>query len=135
MTYDEVAELVKSNNKSTHFSDEFVICLIWKETNFNPDISNPDSTATGFMQMTVGAVDMVNKITPKGIHFSHTDMRGPVLNIQCGTYYLDIAKTKLAGVDKSFGTGPGYSKRFVECEICLKSDNVHPMVGMYKIHK
>src|SRR5688500_9160646 len=110
MTYDEIKKLVKDNNRSTIFSDEFVICLIWKETNFDEGAASETSTATGLMQMTKGAVEMVNKITPQGIHFEHSEMGDAAKNIQCGTYYLDIAKNKLGGVDKSFGTGPGYSK-------------------------
>ena len=56
-------------------------------------------------------------------------------NIQCGTYYLDIAKNKLGGVDSSFGTGPGYSKSIVVCEKCLKDDKEHYMAALYKLHR
>ena len=85
--------------------------------------------------MTKGAVEMVNKCTPAGTHFDHSDMTDAAKNIQCGTYYLDIAKNKLAGVDKSYGTGPGYSKSIVTCEACLLSDKDHPLVALHKIHK
>jgi hypothetical protein len=89
----------------------------------------------GLMQMTKGAVDMVNKCTPKGIHFEHEDMAGAAKNIQCGTMYLDIAKNRMGGVNKSFGTGQGYSKSIVACEICLKGDSEHPRAALHKIHK
>lgn len=135
MTFDEIKKLVKENNRSKEFSDEFVICLIWKETNFDPLIVNSESTATGLMQMTKGAVDMVNKCTPAGTHFEHSGMTDAAKNIQCGTMYLDIAKNKMAGVDTSFGTGKGYSKSIVACEDCLKMDAEHPMVSLHKIHK
>jgi len=135
MTYDEIKKLVQENNQSTEFSDEFVICLIWKETNFDPSLVNPQSTATGLMQLTKGAVEMVNRCTPPGVHFDHADMTDATKNIRCGTLYLDIAKNKLAGVDKSFGTGPGYSRSIVACEKCLKEDGEHPVVALHKIHK
>ena len=135
MTYDEIKTLVASNNKSKLFSDQFVICLIWKETNFNPSVKNSESSATGLMQITKAAVTMVNSCTPKGVHFEHADMLDAATNVQCGTYYLDIAKTKLAGVDTSYGTGPGYSKSIEACEACLIGDEAHPMVAMHKIHK
>lgn len=135
MTYDEIKKLVKDNNRSKEFSDEFVICLIRKETNFEPSAKNTGSSATGLMQMTKGAVEMVNKCTPAGVHFEHADMTDAAKNIQCGTYYLDIAKNKLAGVDKSYGTGEGYSKSIVTCEACLQSDQEHPLVALHKIHK
>jgi hypothetical protein len=135
MTYEEIQALVASNNKSTLFSDQFVTCLIWKETNFDPSLKNAQSSATGLMQLTKGAVAMVNSCTPKGVHFEHADMLDAATNIQCGTYYLDIAKTKLAGVDKSYGTGAGYSKSIEACEACLIGDAAHPMVALHKIHK
>jgi soluble lytic murein transglycosylase-like protein len=135
MTYDEVKTLVAENNMSTEFSNDFVTCLIWKESGFDPSVRNSGSTATGLMQMTKGAVDMVNKCTPPGIHFEHSDMTDGAKNIQCGTRYLDIAKKKMAGIDKSFGTGKGYSKSIFACEKCLKNDAAHPMVALHKIHK
>ena len=134
MNYEAIKQLVKDNNQSKDFSDEFVICLIWKETNFNPEATN-SSTITGLMQMSKGAVEMVNRCSPKGVHFEHSEMTDPARNIQCGTRYLDIAKHKLGGVDRSFGTGSGYSKSIETCEACLKSDASHPMVALHKIHK
>ena len=134
MTFDEIKKLVKENNRSKEFSDEFVICLIWKETNFNPLRTN-SITITGLMQISEGAVEIVNKLTPAGIHFEHADMTDAAKNIQCGTMYLDIAKNKLGGIDASFGTGMGYSKSIKACEECLKKDSSHPMVALHKIHK
>jgi hypothetical protein len=134
MTFDEIKVLVKENNKSKEFSDEFVIYLIWKETNFDPLATN-SITVTGLMQMSKAAVEMVNRCTPAGIHFEHTEMTDPAKNVQCGTMYLDIAKNKLGGVDTSFGTGKGYSKSIKVCEECLKTDALHPMVALHKIHK
>ncbi|MBK5915569.1 hypothetical protein CCR84_14805 [Rhodocyclus purpureus] len=135
VTYDEIKKLVSENNKSTDFSNEFVICLIWKESGFDPLVKNTASSATGLMQMTKGAVDMVNKCTPPGIHFEHDEMTDAAKNIQCGTLYLDIAKNSMAGVDISFGTGKGYSKSIKACESCLRSDSAHPMTALHKIHK
>lgn len=92
------------------------------------------STAAGLMQMTKGAVEMVNRCSPAGVHFDYTEMLDAARNIQCGTLYLDIANTKLAGVDSSFGTGPGYSRSIVACEDGLKKDANHPQVALYKTH-
>lgn len=135
LIYDEIKKLVSNNNNSKEFSDEFVICLAWKESGFDPDAANAKSSATGLMQMTKAAVEMTNKNTPKGVHFAHSDMTDAATNIQCGTYYLDIAKNKLAGIDKSYGTGPGYSKSIVACAKCLNEDGEHNMVCMHKIHQ
>lgn len=55
-------------------------------------------------------------------------------NIQCGTYYLDIAQNKLAGIDTSYGTGIGYSKSIFACEGCMQKDRNHYMVCLHKIH-
>lgn len=134
-TFDEIKTLVGSNNKSVDFSAEFTICLIWKESGFDPEAKNSKSSATGLMQMTKAAVDMVNKNTPKGVHYEHSEMTDPAKCIQCGTYYLDIAKNKLAGIDSSYGTGPGYSTSIVACEACLKKASEHDMACLHKIHK
>jgi hypothetical protein len=133
--FDDIKDLVSKNNKSTEFADNFVICLIWKESGFDPDLKNSKSSATGLMQITKGAVNMVNKNTPQGVHFEHSEMTDAVKNIQCGTYYLDIAKNKLAGIDKSYGTGPGYSKSIIACEACLKGGKENTMACLHKIHK
>jgi hypothetical protein len=69
MTYDEIKKLVQENNQSKEYSAEFVICLIWKETNFDSSAKNSVSSATGLMQMTEGAVKQVNRCSPKGVHF------------------------------------------------------------------
>jgi membrane-bound lytic murein transglycosylase MltF len=133
MNYDAVKKLVHDNNRSKDYSEEFVICLIWKETNFDASAKNTASSATGLMQLTKSAVDQVNRCSPKGIHFQFSDMTDAAKNIQCGTLYLDIAKNKLGGIDKSYGTGPGYSNSIVACEGCLKNGQA-PMVALQKIH-
>lgn len=135
--FDEIQKLVESNNKSTRFTKEFVICLIWKESGFDPELKNSKSTATGLMQVQTDAVDTVNKNTPKGVHFEHSEMKDPEKNIQCGTYYLDITETKMFGVDKSYGTGTGYSKSIIACEKCLQSlKPVEHFQGcLHKIHR
>ncbi|GAB2887414.1 hypothetical protein GCM10027046_14640 [Uliginosibacterium flavum] len=134
MTHDEIKQLVQANNKSKEFSNEFVICLIWKESGFEPAVKNTKSSATGLMQMTKGAVDMVNKCSPKGVHFEHSEMTDAAKNIQCATLYLDIAKNKLGGIDTSYGTGAGYSKKIFVCEACMKEDSAHPIAALHKIH-
>lgn len=135
LTYEKLSKFVSENNKSKVFSDQFVICLIWKETNFEPTAKNAGSSASSLMQMTKGAVEMVNKFQPKEAKYKHADMFDPAINIQCGTLYLDIAKSKLAGVDKSYGTGPGYSKKILLCEIDMKKDSKHPQAALNLIHK
>lgn len=65
LTYDEINKLVVTNNRPKDFSNEYIICLIWKETNFQADASNSSFSATALMQMTKAAVLMVNKLHPK----------------------------------------------------------------------
>lgn len=136
-TYEEIKKLVKEHNKSANLSDEFIICLIWKETNFE-DIKNDKSSATGLMQLTKGAVEDVNKNTPKGVHFTHAEMMDPAKNIECGTYYLDLrikwAKDVTKGVE-GFGTGKGYAKKIFECETCMKGGKNGALSCLYIIHK
>jgi soluble lytic murein transglycosylase-like protein len=137
-TYKQMQDLVKKHNKSRQVSDHFVICLIWKETSFNDALKNKLSSATGLMQITKGAVEDVNKNTPKGVHFEHSEMTDPAKNIECGTYYLDLrikwAKDVTKGVD-GYGTGAGYSKNIFSCEACIKGGKSVAQSCLNLIHK
>jgi hypothetical protein len=125
LTAAQVTALIASNNKSSA-STELLLCLIWKESGFDPAVKNSSSSATGLMQMTKGAVTQVNKSTPKGVHFEHSEMTDSAKNIECGTYYVKI-RTEWAGGDlkkglEGFGTGPGYADKILTCESCAKAD-------------
>jgi soluble lytic murein transglycosylase-like protein len=123
LSFDEVKQLVQDNNKSAKVSDNLLICLIWKESGFDPATKNSSSSATGLMQVTKAAVTDVNANTPKGVHFTHAEMTNAAKNIQCGSYYLDI-RIKRAGNDtkkgiEKYGTGSGYADNILACETCL----------------
>jgi soluble lytic murein transglycosylase-like protein len=102
-----------------------LLCLIWKESGFDPNDKNSKSSATGLMQMTKPAVKQVNDSTPKGIHFDHSEMTDPAKNIDCGTRYLKIridwAKGDVTKGLEGFGTGAGYAANILECETCSKN--------------
>lgn len=122
--FEAIKKFVSDNNKSTLVSNQLVVCLIWKESSFDDAVKNSGTTALGFMQITKGAVDDVNKNTPKGVHFEYNEMTDPEKNIACGTYYLDIrikrSGGKIAkGIDR-FGTGSGYAENILSCEKCMK---------------
>lgn len=40
LIFDEIKKLVSDNNNSKEFSDAFVICLAWKESEFDPEAAN-----------------------------------------------------------------------------------------------
>ena len=124
LTAAEVTALIASNNKSK-VSTELLLCLIWKESGFDPKDKSSKSTATGLMQMTKPAVKQVNESSPKGVHFTHSEMTDPAKNIECGTYYLKIridwAKGDLMKGLEGYGTGSGYAANILECETCSKN--------------
>lgn len=138
LTYDEIKTLVVANNQApaNYISDRLFVCLIWKESTFDPDLKNPRSTATGLMQLTKGAVAEVNRVNKTS--FDHNQMTDSALNIQCGTAYLAILKKRkndnLTNALDAFGTGSGYSKSIIACSLCMKQDDTHPMVCLHKIH-
>ena len=145
MSYDDLAPIVATNNASG-LSNELLICLIWKETSFDPSAAAKTSTATGLMQMTKGAVADVarNDSGQKGI--THSDMTDAGKNVRAGSSYLGM-RIKRAGGDvtkglNGFGTGAGYSVNILECEKCLKkmaetsqSACADPKKCLDKIHK
>jgi len=122
LTLGEVEAHISANTNSKYVSNALLLCLIWKESGFDPTTKSSASSATGLMQMTTAAVADVNRNTPKGVHFEHSEMTDPALNIACGTYYLDLridrAGTVKAGLN-GFGTGPGYADNILTCEKCV----------------
>ena len=125
-TYDQITALVAEHNKATDFSDALIVALAWKESSFDETVKNPapGSTATGLMQITVGALQDVNNNTPAGVHFEHSEMIVGGRNIECGTYYLQILfgrhGSKRAALSH-YGTGDSYADQLLACETCLAS--------------
>jgi hypothetical protein len=137
LTAAEVQAHIISNNKSSA-STELLLCLIWKESSFDPKEKSSTSSATGLMQLTKPAVTQVNKSSPKGTHFTHGEMTDPAKNIQCGTYYLKI-RTDWAGGDlkkglEGFGTGSGYADNILACEACIKATPADTDACLKSIH-
>jgi hypothetical protein len=124
LDFDTIKTLVAANNRSAVLSNELIICLIWKESGFDPTVRNASSSATGLMQITRAAVDDVNANTPKGTHYNHSDMSEADQNIQCGSYYLDLRIKRVGGDVKKgierFGTGSGYADNLLAGEACMK---------------
>jgi hypothetical protein len=138
LTFDQVKTLVAANKKTMAFTDECVIAVCWKESSFDPDAQSSGSTAAGLMQMTNGAIDTVNRITPAGVHFEHADMFDAAKAIQCGTYYLDFCSNQAGGDEAKaldrYGTGSGYSKDVMTAEACLMTGGSVPMECLKPIH-
>jgi hypothetical protein len=136
LTFEEVKKLVKDNNKASDIRDRLFICLIWKESGFDPTIKNSKSSATGLMQITKGAVAEVNRVRKTA--YSHDEMTDAAKNIEVGTTYVDILKKrnggKLAVALDKFGTGTGYSTSIIACALCM-GDMTHPWPCLHKIHK
>ena len=124
-------KLVAANKKAAAFTNECVVAMCWKESSFDPNAHNVGSTAKGLMQMTDPAVDTVNKITPKGVHFEHSDMVIAAKAIQCGTYYLQWCSDQTGGDKKKaldrFGGLSGYNKDLITAETCLLAAPKDPM--------
>jgi uncharacterized protein RhaS with RHS repeats len=146
LSIDEMETRIAANNKSGQ-SDSLILCMAWKESNFDPtQVSrDPNSSATGLLQMTGTAVKQVNKLKSYG-SFSMTDMLDPDKNLQAGTAYLKWTiqwkKGLTAGINQ-YGTGPGYADNIEECKKCLDScaktgltcDNDGKQKCLDRIHK
>lgn len=131
----EAKQLVQENNKSKKLSNELVLCLIWKESNFCPQKKSKTSSATGLTQMTKGAVAEVNKTG--GEQFSHSDMTDGGSALRSGTRYMDL-RVKWAGGNVSkglngYGTGAGYSDNITQCEACIQGGGAEQSC-LNKIH-
>jgi membrane-bound lytic murein transglycosylase MltF len=137
LSFDKVLALVKTNKKSTAFTDECVVAVCWKESSFDPSAHAGSSTAKGLMQMTNPAVDTVNNITPVGVHFEYADMLDASKAIQCGTYYLQwcydhSGSDEGKALDKFAGVS-GYATNVMAAEKCLLSGG-DPTTCLKQIH-
>jgi hypothetical protein len=139
LTFAEVSSLADSNSQLVSTNKELLLCLMWKESSFNPSEKSKSSTATGLMQLTRGAVQDVNANTPKGVHFTHAEMTNPGKNIECGTRYLELRiKWAQGSIDKAldgYGTGAGYKDNIYACQKCLvDSKSADPDPCLQLIH-
>jgi RHS repeat-associated protein len=126
LSYDQIMKLVAANNKSLR-SDELIICVIYKESSFDPAGANPGSTAVGLMGVEKGAASDLN--------IPYNTLSDPATNIAAGSQYLhrridwkppfgaagDV-RTGLA----NYGTGEPYADSILKCEKCLKEEAQKP---------
>jgi RHS repeat-associated protein len=122
LSYDQIAKLVAANNKSLR-SDELIICVIYKESSFDPAGANPNSSAAGLMGVEKGAASDLN--------IPYNTLSDPATNIAAGSQYLhrriDWKPPFGAGGDvrtglANYGTGEPYADSILKCEKCLKEE-------------
>jgi RHS repeat-associated protein len=111
----DISNLVAKNNKSGQ-TNELIICMAYKESNFDPDASLPGSqSARGLLGVTDGAA------TDAG--FNWDDLGDPATNIQAGSTYLNIRIHRnhgnVANGLAGYGTGRPYANSLLKCEKCL----------------
>jgi RHS repeat-associated protein len=118
LPYDRIVELVKHHNHSG-LTDELVICLIWKESTFDPSTQRKGARARGLMQLQPRAA------TDVGADYS--ELTDPVANIAAGTFYLKLEIHRSGGdVTEGlnrYGTRAPYANNILDCEKCLKQRN------------
>jgi len=120
--YDKIADMVVKHNKSGQ-STELIICVIFKESSFNPTGKNPKSSAVGLMG--------VEKGVAKDLKIPYSKLRDPAINITAGTTYLHrrIDWSSPFGADgdvfdglSNYGEGEDYAASVLACEKCLKKE-------------
>jgi len=124
MSESEIRGLVEANNQSS-LSTELILCIIYKESTFNPDAKRSDNgSAKGLMGVTDGSAEWVG--------YSASTMFNPTSNIKAGTKLLnrftnwkaygngDVAKGLFTYGTRDQET-PVYSKQILDCEKCLKN--------------
>jgi hypothetical protein len=126
LTCDQIKKLVSENNKSG-YSDNLIICQIFKETSFIPTAHVVDQYGikhVGLMQMGQPALtDVNNHMLQKGQpKFTLGQMTDPAKAIQAGTLYLKYLAPgrDLSGTLNRFGTGKGYDASILNCVKCLE---------------
>lgn len=117
LSCDEVKKLAATNNLSGQ-SDEMIVCVCWKESNFNPNAQSSTSTARGLMQVT--------KAAAKDAGYDYDSLFDSATNIKAGSTYLKL-RIQWAGGNvtkglEGYGTGSGYATNILSCEKCLKDN-------------
>ena len=87
MSYDQIAQIVAQENRSG-LSNELIICLIWKESSFDPLAQSRQTTARGLMQLTKSALATVQS---NWTGFGGTTYKGlsdATTNVSVGTAYV-----------------------------------------------
>ena len=145
LSYSEIADIVSRNNLSG-LSNELIICLMWKESSFDPRAKSSSSTATGLMQVTSGANQEVRSRVGGFGGATPSMLTDGSHNTRIGSSYLQLRLNWSGGNVKSalngYGTGPGYADNILECESCLKNQAAHastacwnPQACLNKIHE
>ena len=120
MSPTEIAQIIKDNNHSP-LSNEMVMCLMWQESGFDPDVENDG--ARGLMQIRKNqALAQVNK---KSGPFAWQDLFDPSTNTEVGTLYLNWVSQRPGDLDRNiqrrYGTGDDYPvAKMRQCEKCLQ---------------
>lgn len=125
LSLDQIANLVAQNNKSGQ-SNELIICMIYKESTFNPDaMQKPPNTARGLMGVTIGVATEIGS--------TYGDLGDPAKNIYTGTRYLyrrinwkAYGKGDVQAGLAGYGEGDPYADSLLQCEKCMKKDADKP---------
>lgn len=123
LSYDKVFNLIAANNKSS-LSTELVLCIVYKESSFDPAAMRPDypkNTARGLMGVTQGTAGWVG--------YSWQDLGDPASNIQAGTKALNrfVTWKRLGDGDVAwglshYGEGDSYANAILNCEKCIQKE-------------
>jgi RHS repeat-associated protein len=126
--YKDMVSLISKNNLSGQ-SDQLITCIAFKESGFNAEAKNPDSSASGLMQITrAAAIDIrptlsrteIDKIFEPGGKIFDANY-----NVATGSAYLgvlmDRKKMDLSKALAAYGTGEEYAKKVLDCEAGLKA--------------
>jgi hypothetical protein len=136
--YKDIASLISKNNLSGQ-SEQLITCIAFKESMFNAQAKNPDSSASGLMQITRAAAIDVNPMLSRSEIDKMFEPGGkifdPDYNIAVGSAYLGILMDRthmdLSKAVAAYGTGADYAKKVLDCEAGLKA--LKPGDDPYKV--
>ncbi len=144
LTYEQVKELVRENNRSK-LPDELIIAVIFKESSFKPWERNrdPKSSEAGLMQVSKRAWEDVhqNVLKQREVPDFNQHIFDPVTNIQRGSAYLQLRIDRLRG-DVSGGLNgyrggvePGYAADVLAATRALQQNPSDPIAALSKAYR
>lgn len=140
LTYEQVKELVRENNRSK-LPDEMITAIIFKESSFIPDARNK-SGASGLMQMQSDAWTDVHKkvLGQQNVPEFAQHVFDPAINVQRGSAYLQWWIDRSGGdVAKGlFGYGsrkPEYVPDVLAAADALKQNPDNPVAVLSRIYR
>lgn len=142
LTYEQIKELVRENNRSK-LPDEMIIAVVFKESSFDPSARSKSSSESGLMQVGKRAWTDThqNVLKQRDVPDFQKNVLDPATNIQRGSAYLQLRIDRARGdISQGLngyrgGVEPGYASDVLAATRALKQNPSDPIAALSKAYR